>query len=144
MAWFSAYGTGATMFDVEPEPEGRVRFTVWLSFFFVPIVPLSSWSAIYLGETIAATEQNYFKDLVRVPHVPWRLARTFFLAMLSTLVTIGPLAFMIHRKTGRAGTRAEATIALSLVFLATGIIIGQEWNRGRKLSRSQAVNNSQD
>lgn len=142
MSWFSAYGTGATFFDVEPEPEGRVRFTVWLSVFWVPIVPLSSWSAIYLGETIAATEKNYFQDLVRVPHDRWRLLRTFVLAMLSLLVTIGPLAFMMRRTTGRGATPTEAILMLGLVFLASGIGIGKEWNQGRKLRRSQAVKNS--
>ena len=77
MSWFSVYGTGATIFGVERAAEGRVEFTVWLSLFWTPLIPISSWSAIHAGETIGAFERNYFADLVRIPHDGRRLRRTF-------------------------------------------------------------------
>jgi hypothetical protein len=134
MKWFSAYGTDATMFDVEPEPKGKIRFTVWLSIFWMPIIPLSSWSAIYLGESIAATESDYFKDLVRMPHQRNRLMRTWLLAVFGLVATVGPLSLMTFRTNGRGATPAEMVVVFALTGWTVGLLIFLEDQRKKKLS----------
>jgi len=135
MSWFSVYGTGATIFSVERAAEGRVEFTVWLSLFWTPLIPISSWSAIHAGETIGAFQRNYFADLVRIPHDGRRLRRTFLGMLLGWLSTVGPLAIVISRTNGRAATTAEIIVAFALTFWTAGLLIYLDHSRKRKLRR---------
>jgi hypothetical protein len=135
MNWYSAYGTGATLQGVEPTPDGRVEFTVWLSVFWVPLIPVSSWSAVYAGESIGGVpgETHGFADLQRIDHKPRRLARTFLGALLLVFATLTPLWVMIERTNGRAATPQEMVLIFALVFWAAGLIIFFAYYRRKKL-----------
>ena len=85
MGAFSNHGTGVMIHGVERRPGGRVEFTSWLCVFWVPLLPLRSWSGVYLGEGPAdATndESHQFTDLRRVPHDWGRVYLTFTRSLL--------------------------------------------------------------
>jgi len=135
MSWYSAYGTGANLYGIERTPDGRVEFTAWLSVFWMPLIPISSWSAVYAGETIGAVpgESHAFADLRRIPHNGSRLARTFFGALALLILAIAPIGVMIERTNGRAATTVEMVIIFAFTFFAAGLIIYFEIRRGKKL-----------
>jgi hypothetical protein len=135
MNWYSAYGTGATLHGIVRRPDERVEFTVWLSLFWMPLVPLSSWSAHYVGESVGAVpgESHWFRDLQRIPHDRVRLAKTFLSALLLVAAALVPIAVMIERTNGRAATPLEMVIVFACTLWAAGLPISVEVNRGRKL-----------
>ena len=47
MEVFSHYGIGINAYAIERKPDGRVEFTCWFTIFWIPVFPLSSWSAVY-------------------------------------------------------------------------------------------------
>jgi hypothetical protein len=135
MNWYSVYGTGAMLYGIVQRPDGRVEFTVWLSLFWMPLVPLSSWSASYVGESVGGIpgESHWFTDLERIPHNGGRLVKTFLSALLLVGAVIAPIAVMIERTNGRAATTAEMIIVLACTVWAAGLPISVEINRGKKL-----------
>ena len=138
MSWYSVYGTGATLHGIDRTPDGRVIFTVWLSVFWMPLIPISSWSAVYAGESMDATaeESHLFVDLVRMPHDWRRLGRTFGGAILVVLAALAPTAVMIQRTDGRAATTLEMILVLAFVGWAAGLIIYFEYRRRQRLRGS--------
>jgi hypothetical protein len=135
MNWYSAYGTGATLQGVEPTPDGRVEFTVWLSVFWVPLIPVSSWSAVYAGESIggSAGVAHGFADLRRIGHNPRRLAWTFVGALLVVIAAVTPSWVMIERTNGRAATPVEMFLVFACVLWAAGLIFFFEYRRRKQL-----------
>jgi len=135
MNWFSVYGTGAMLYGIVQRPDGRVEFTVWLSLFWMPLVPLSSWSARYVGESVEAIpgESHWFADLQRIPHNRGRQAKTILSALLLIAAAIAPIWVMIERTNGRAATTVEMIIVLACTVWAGGLPISVELNRGKKL-----------
>src|SRR5262245_60679021 len=135
MNWFSVYGTGAMLYGIVQRPDGRMEFTVWLSVLWIPLVPLSSWSARYVGEAVQAIpgESHWFADLQRIPHNRGRQAKTFLSALLLVAAAIAPIWVMIERTNGRAATTVEMIIVLACTVWAAGLPISVEINRGKKL-----------
>jgi hypothetical protein len=135
MSWYSAYGTGANLYGIERAPDGRIEFTAWLSLFWVPLVPVSSWSAVYAGESIGAIpgESHAFADLRRIPHNWPRLTRTFLGALALVVLAIAPIGVMIERTNGRAATTVEMVIIFALTLGVAGLIISIESQRRKKL-----------
>ena len=140
MSWFSVYGTGATLHGIDRTPEGRVKFTVWLSVFWMPLIPISSWSAVYAGESTewSPDETHCFIDLVRVPHDWRRLGRTFGGAILVVFAALAPTAVMIERTDGRAATTFEMILVLAFVGWAAGLILYFEYRRRKRLRGGQS------
>jgi hypothetical protein len=135
MSWYSAYGTGANLYGIVRTPDARVEFTVWLSVFWMPLVPISSWSAVYAGESLPVVpgEGHAFADLRRIPHDAGRLIRTFLGALALLLAVIIPIGVMIERTDGRAATTFEMVIIFALILFASGLIIFFEFRRRKKL-----------
>jgi heme/copper-type cytochrome/quinol oxidase subunit 4 len=135
MNWYSAYGTGATLQGVEPAPDGRVEFTVWLSVFWVPLIPVSSWSAVYAGGSIggSAGVAHGFADLQKIAHNPTRLARTFVGALVVVIAAVTPSWVMIERTNGRAATTLEMVFVFASVIWAAGLIFFFEYRRRKRL-----------
>jgi hypothetical protein len=135
MNWSSAYGTGVTLHGVEPMPDGRVEFTAWLSVFWVPLIPVSSWSADYAGESIggSAGVAHGFADLRRIAHNPTKLARTFVGALLVVIAAVTPSWLMIERTNGRAATPLEMVLVFASVLWAAGLIFFFEYRRRKQL-----------
>lgn len=110
MSWRSIYGTGATIHDIDRTADDRVEFTVWLTVFWIPLIPVSSWSAIYTGEAIpdGVTDDGYcFRELRRIPHDWTRLIQTFACGMILGVAAVAPVGYMIARIDGRAATAVE-------------------------------------
>jgi hypothetical protein len=138
MSWHAIYGTGFTVHGVQRCEDGRVEFTVWLSALWLPLLPLSSWNAIYAGEELPVgegDESHRFVDLVRVPHEWARLIQTFARGLLVAAAAVAPSLIMIERTHGRAATRAEMVIVFASAFWAAGLILGCEHLRRRRLRR---------
>src|SRR5262245_22319318 len=96
MAWYSIYGTGVTLHGVTRAEGDRVEFTAWLSVFWVPLLPLSSWSGHYAGqaESLGDLERSErFTDLHRIAHNPFRLLQTFSRGLLTALLAAAPAAY---------------------------------------------------
>jgi hypothetical protein len=136
MGWYSAYGTGATLHGIERTEDGRVRFTSWLSVFWIPLVPLRSWSAVYVGEALPdgiSDESHRFTDVRRIPHDWGRNIQTFARGVLVAALAVAPTAIMIARTDGRAATTVEMVIVFAGILWAVGLILWTEHVRRRKL-----------
>ena len=121
---------------VERRRDDRVEFTSWVCVLWVPLLPLRSWSAVYLGEGLGdgiSDESHQFADLRRVPHDWGRIYLTFTRGLLAVACAIAPACFMIHRVTGRAATRAEMAIVFASTFWAAAVIFWAEHLRRRRL-----------
>src|SRR6266571_478159 len=106
MKTFSHYGVGVKVHGIERKPDGRVEFTLWFTFFWIPLIPLSSWSAVYRGEfhDTIREDGHYFEALVRIQRDALCYIRTFTRSVLVLALAIVPFTILIHRTTGRAAT----------------------------------------
>lgn len=139
MGWISVCGTGATIHDVRFERE-RALFTTWLSLFWVPLIPVRSWSAIWLCHRPAdglRQGSEVFIDLRRTPHEPLRLLKTFGAGLLGACVALGPMAFMIARVTDRAATTGEVVVVLATAAWPMVVLTWVERMRRSRLERSR-------
>lgn len=137
MVWYSIYGTGATLYGIERRNDGRVEFTAWLSVFRIPVLPLSSWSAVYTGECPPngiTDESHCFVDLERIPHDWPRVIQTFALGLLAAVVAVAPSAFMIWFTNGRAATNVEMVFVFGSALCSVGVVIASEHLRRDRLS----------
>ena len=140
MSWYSVYGTGVTIHGVEPTDDGRVEFTSWLSVFWVPIVPLATYSAVYAGERLSGEgESHRFADLRRIPHEWGRVVQTFARGLLAAVVAVAPAAFMIAITHGRAATNAEMLLVLASATWPVILVLWCERVRRRKLRGNAAT-----
>jgi ABC-type spermidine/putrescine transport system permease subunit I len=135
MNWYSINGTGATIHDIERTPDGRVEFTVWLSVFWIPLVPIASWSAVYIGDQPDAFSYSgdRFTDLVRKKHDWVGLVQTFGRGVATVVICVGPAAYMIARTQGRAATLLEMVFVFASAAWPVLVIIGLERYRRNKL-----------
>jgi hypothetical protein len=133
MGWYAAYGTGVTIHGVERRSDGRVVFTSWASVFWIPLVPLATYSAHYAGERPAAGESHRFRDVQRVPHDRGRNARTFARALLVAAAAVAPAAVMIRLTNGRAATSAEMALVLASAAWPAAVVLWAAHLRRRKL-----------
>jgi hypothetical protein len=121
---------------IERRESGRVEFTSWVCVFWVPLLPLRSWSAVYLGEGPAdgiTDESHQFTDLRRIPHDWRRIYLTFTRSLLVVVCAIAPSYYMVNRVSGRAATRTEMLVVFASAFWAVGVVIGAEHFRRRRL-----------
>jgi len=116
MKAFSHYGVGVKVHAIERRPDGRVEFTLWFTLFFIPVFPLSSWSALYCGEFHDPLHEDghSFTDLVRIQRGLLCHVQVFTRSLLVLALAIAPMAWLIHRTTGRAATSWE----MVLVFVS--------------------------
>jgi hypothetical protein len=117
MEVFTHYGLGIKAFAVERKPNGRVDFTLWATVFFLPVWPLSSWSAVYAGAVRPdgiKEDGHRFDDEVPIERDLLSCVRTLTAAMVVLAIAIAPAAYFILRTTGRAATNVE----MVLVFAA--------------------------
>lgn len=148
MGWYSTYGTGATLHGIrqsESEP-GRVEFTSWISVFWIPLIPLRSWSAVYAGEALSDLlpgDGHAFADLKRIPHEPALLLQTFARGIVTLAIAILPAAYMIYRTQGRAANKVEVAFALASAFWPVAVIIYLEHRQKTVLQGSQQVRKSE-
>ena len=121
---------------IERRTDGRVEFTSWVSVFWVPVFPLRSWSAIYLGEGPADginDESHRFADLRRIPHDWRRVYLTFTRSLLVLACAIAPAYVMMIRVSGRGATPAEMVVVFASVLWAVAVVIWAEHLRRRRL-----------
>lgn len=110
MEVFSHYGVGIKAFAIERKPDGRVEFTLWATAFFLPVWPLSSWSATYAGPVRSdgiKEDGHRFEDEVRIQRDFFTYAQTVTAAFVMLAVAITPITYFIFRTTGRAATTFE-------------------------------------
>ena len=138
MKTFSYYGVGTKVHAIERRPDGRVEFTLWFTIFFIPIFPLSSWSAVYRGEFHDAVREDghYFTDLVRIDRGLLCHVQTFTRSILVLALAIAPAAYVIHRTSGRAATNVEMVFVFASAGWPVLLVLLFERHR-RKLLRGQ-------
>lgn len=127
MGWVSCYGTGVTIHGVQSSgaDDGRVEFTSWLSIFWIPLIPLRSWSGIYAGISLPhpiIDEGHAFIDLKRIQHDTSGLLQTFARGIFALTVAMLPSAYMIYRTNGRAATNIESIFFLASAFWPPALI----------------------
>ena len=134
MSWYSVYGTGVTIHGVERTDDGRVEFTSWVSVFYLPLVPLSTYSGLYAGERLSGEgESHRFADLRRVPHDWGRIRQTFARGLLAAVVAVAPAWVMIAKTNGRAATNAEMVLVLASAAWPAVLILWLHHVRRKKL-----------
>ena len=148
MGWYSINGIGVTLHGASRSiaDEGRVEFTSWISVFWVPVVPIRSYSALYLGETppTGITDEGLaFTDVIRIPHDARKLLKTFLGGTFALALCIGPIAYLIVRTDGRAATKLEMALILALCCLPVYLVSRMESRRKAALrGDNNAVNRS--
>jgi hypothetical protein len=136
MKTFSHYGIGVKVHAIEKRPDGRVEFTLWLTLFFIPLVPLSSWSAVYTGEfhDYIREDGHSFTDLVRIHRGMLVHLQTFSRSLLVLALAIAPAATMICRTSGRSATNTEMIFVFASAAWPVFLVLWLE-RRRRKLLR---------
>ena len=137
---FLHHGTGINVQAIEPQRDDRVEFTLWFTIFFIPILPLSSWSGVYGGEVLDAIreEGHYFKDLVRINRGLLCHLQTFVRSLFVLVLAIAPSAYVIDRTSGRAATQAEMILVFASAVWPVLVVILLERQRRRLLSGKRA------
>ena len=136
MAWFSNHGTGVMVHGIGRRPDGRVEFTTWGCVLWVPLLPLRSWSGVYLGEVIGDgvnDESHRFADLQRIPHDWGRIYLTFTRSLLVVACAVAPACVMVNRTNGRAATPAEMVFVFASAAWPAAVIFWAEHVRRRRL-----------
>jgi hypothetical protein len=138
MEVFSHYGVGIKVYAIERKPNGRVEFTLWFTFLFVPVFPLSSWSAIYAGPIApdAIKEDGHrFSDAIRIQRDVTCYLQTITATIMVLAVAIAPTAYLIYRTNHRAATSVEMIFVFAACLWAFVIITLVERHR-RKLLKA--------
>ena len=138
MRTFSHYGIGVKVHAIARRPDGRVEFTLWFTIFFIPLFPLSSWSAVYRGEFHDAIREDghYFTDLVRIDRGLLCHFQTFTRSLLVLALAAAPAGYLIHRTTGRAASNLEMVLVFASAAWPVLLVILIERQR-RRLLRAQ-------
>ena len=134
MKTFSHYGVGVKVHAIERRPDGRVEFTLWLTVFWIPVVPLSSWSAVYRADFHDAirVDGQCFQDPVRIERGALCHIQTFTRSILTLALAIAPAAILIYRTSGRAATPVEMIFVFASAAWPVLLVILIERHR-RKL-----------
>jgi len=132
---FSHCGIGIKVHAIERRPDGRVEFTLWFTVFWIPLIPLSSWSARYRGEFDDAIREDghYFEDLVRIQRDALCYVQTLTRSVLMLALAIAPAAILIHRTMGRAATPVEMILVFASAVWPVLLILSIERQRRRLL-----------
>ncbi len=116
MEVFTHYGIGVKAFAIERKPNGRVEFTLWMTVFFLPVWPLSSWSAIYAGSVRPdgiKEDGHRFDDATHIERDFISYVQTVTASILVLAIAIAPIAYFIFRTTGRAATSIEIILVFA-------------------------------
>ncbi len=110
MEVFSHYGVGTKVYAIERKPDGKVEFTLWGTIFWIPVFPLSSWSAIYAGplrpDGIKEDGHRFYNE-VRVERDALSSIQTVALSILILGLAIAPIGYFIFSTNGRGATSME-------------------------------------
>jgi len=134
MGWYSVNGTGLTLHGASRSSvdQNRVEFTSWISILWVPVIPIRSYSARYLGETppTRITDEDLaFADVKPIPHDSRKLVKTFLHGVFALILCVGPISFLIMRTDGRAATKLEMAAILALCCLPVYVVMTMESRR---------------
>ena len=146
MNTFSHYGIGIKAHAIERRPNGRVEFSLWFTAFWIPIIPLSSWSALYAGELPPdgiREDGHCFKDLVRIQRDALRYIQTFIRSLPILALAIAPTAILIHRTTGRAATPIEMVLVFAAAAWPVLLVLLIERQRRKFLKAPTNMNRMQ-
>ncbi len=130
-------GTGIVIYGVERNLDDRVEFTTWLCALWIPLIPLATWSALYLGELPPdgiSDERHTFTDIQRTSHDGFRLVTTFARGLLCLVSIVAPIGYMILRTDGRAATKFEFCIIVALCVWPTVLLAIIQKRRKRELN----------
>ena len=135
MKTFSHYGIGIKVHAIERRPDGRVEFTLWFTVFWIPLIPLSSWSARYRGEFHDAIREDghYFEDLVRIQRDALCYVQTLTRSILMLALAIAPAVILIRRTIGRAATLLEMILVFASAVWPVLLVLFIEQQRRRLL-----------
>ena len=135
MEVFTHYGIGVRAYAIKRKLDGRVEFTLWPTILFIPLFPRSSWSAIYGGpvQPDGLKEDGHrFDDAIPIQRDLISHLCTATAALTALAVAVAPIAFLIHRTTGRAATPIEMTLVFaSCAWPVVMVLLGEQ--RRRKL-----------
>lgn len=113
---YSIFGTGLRIYGIKRIDDDRVRFTLWISVLFLPLIPVSTWSATHIApgpSELFFDDQRFFCNPIRLRHDYAGCLRTFAAGILAYLTAICPTAIMILITRGRAATKVELVFVLA-------------------------------
>lgn len=138
---FSSHGTGVRIYGLRRGEPGRVIFTQWISLLWIPLVPLRTYSAIYVGQRGGnpyIEETSCFVQATRV-RTNWSgQAATLSGALLTLVLAVAPSAAMIARTQGRAATKPEMVGVFASAIWAVALVIFYE-RRQRRVLRALSL-----
>ena len=140
---FTHYGIGVKAFAIERRPDGQVVFTLWFTFFFLPIFPLSSWSANYSGpiRPDGIRENGHsFDNAIRIQRDFIPYVQTISAAIVTLAISIAPIAYFIFRTQHRAATLIEMILVFASCIWPIVVISFVERHRSKLLKRAWSQN----
>jgi hypothetical protein len=134
---YSIVGTGIRLGSFEREQSDALVATLWLTLFFVPVIPLRRVRCRYLGESKMTHPHDEtspcFEILDRLPLSPFAILATWVLALVSIIAALAPIAFMLWFTNGRAANTYEVILALLAAAWPVAFLVILEKRRRRML-----------
>jgi len=143
MEIFTHYGIGVKAFPIERKPDGRVEFTLWFTFFFLPVFPLSSWSAIYAGpiQNNGIKEDGHsFDNAARIQREFICYVQTVSATIVILAAAIAPIVYLIFRTQHRAATSIEMILVFASCVWPVVVVNLVERHRCKILKRTWSQN----
>jgi hypothetical protein len=116
---YSTYGVGLRTTGYAAEPPGMVDVTLWLTCFYFPLVPLRRALCRFghMSESFIHREipTPVFEIVLQRPLSCLSVVTTWFRALATSAVLLGPLGYLIFATDGRAATTAELVIVFTCI-----------------------------
>lgn len=116
---YSILGTGLSIYALERCENGLVRFSLWISVLFLPLIPISTWTGKYIAPGkchMLFDEQYFFCNLTRVGHDYGGYLKTFSAGISAYAIAILPTAIMIIITEKRGGTKVELVFVFAFAL----------------------------
>lgn len=121
----SLYGCGLRVLGIHPLECREMRATLWLTLFYVPLLPLGTWRVIYAGEALAfvdgVDDVLLFRKIERLPLDFGGAITTLCIGWGVFLVGVLPLVLIFVRVMNRAATMVEFILLMTSVLWLCGV-----------------------
>jgi hypothetical protein len=94
MRGYSVLGCGVMTLGHFRMEDGSLSTTLWVTFLYLPVIPLARWKVLYRGECSMMTPKEdpafLFHKIERLPLDWWQIAQTYARRILVWLIVIAP------------------------------------------------------
>lgn len=127
-------GCGLRVLGIHPLERHEIRVTVWLTLFYVPLLPLATWRVTYAGEALTFVDGIddvlLFRKIERLPLDFGGAVRTLFIGWGAFLFGSLPLVLIFLRVMNRAANTVEMILLFASVLWLCGVaFVHMHWQK---------------